>query len=348
MSALTPLISFSGDKLDYSDFRREFLNRASTASNTDAHGLLGFVLTPPEWIATLIRAGDANPGPFIPLVHPGERPNAGAQFPAWKADLDAFLKQTQDINAFKLQTRAALDQDSLISLDTDIDQANSRSLRETLTRLDLLHRRLSPADLHRNAAKLMVHYTSGSNIRTFVSVHRRVHLIAQDNNFPFPENEKVKKFVDSLLPCGLFAGRIDTWRMIHSRADDQFFENLAETILDYADNMDVAATSGGFLYSNQVTVQPPSVSSVSPTGLSSDMILAITQCVAAAVQAIVPASTSTPSSQMKTNKRPQHYCWTHGFGGHGSKFCQHPADGHQEGATGNKRLGGSLKGSHNH
>ena len=252
-----PLISltrFTGDKLDYSDWRRDTVNRSTMASTIAILGLLGFLLSEEEWIATLIRAGHTNPGPFMPRVHPGERRNAAAAFPAWKVDDLAYLKQQQDVNTFKQLIRASLDQGSLDLLDTDTDQATSLSLRDMLARLDAFYRILSPADLHRNRARLLVPYTPEKNIRSFISVHRRAHLVARENNFEISEDEKVKYLIDSLKPCGLFNSRIEIWTMINPLAINQRFDNLSTSIIEYSDNQDVQATSGSSLCSNQVVV----------------------------------------------------------------------------------------------
>jgi len=284
-----PLISltrFTGDKLDYSDWRRDTVNRSTMASTIAILGLLGFLLSEEEWIATLIRAGHANPSPFMPRVHPRERPNAAAAFPAWKADDEAYLKQQQDVNTFKQLIRASLDQGSLDLLDTDTDQATSLSLRDMLARLDAFYRILSPADLHRNRARLLVPYTPEKNIRSFISVHRRAHLVAIENNFEISEDEKVKYLIDSLKPCGLFNSRIEIWTMINPLATNQRFENLSTSIIEYSDNQDVQATSGSSLCSNQVVV-----STTAPAvGLSQEILLTISQCVAAAVQAAIAPS----------------------------------------------------------
>jgi hypothetical protein len=52
------IASFSGDKLDYSQYRRDLLNRASTSSTTcsEGFGLLGFLLPRNEWMAMLTHA----------------------------------------------------------------------------------------------------------------------------------------------------------------------------------------------------------------------------------------------------------------------------------------------------
>jgi len=343
---LIPLTRFSGDKLDYSDWRRDTANRSTMASTVALLGLLGFLLSEGEWIATLVRAGHANPGPFIPRVHPGERPNAAAPFPAWKADEDAYLKQQQDINTFKQLIRASLDQGSLDLLDSDTDQATSLSLREMLERLDAFYRVLSPADLHRNRARLLVPYTPDKNIRSFISTHRRVHLVARENNFEIQEDEKVKALIDALKPCGLFNSRIEIWTMLFPLAINQRFDNLSNTIIEYSDNHDAQVTSGSSLYSNQVMTPVAAAPSV---GLSQDMLMTISQCVAAAVQAAIAPSHSavTPPVVTQAKSKNNQYCWSHGFCNHISRKCNFPHEGHQVAATANNRLGGSSKNARN-
>jgi hypothetical protein len=323
---------FSGDKLDYSQYRRDLLNRASTSSTTcsEGFGLLGFLLPTEEWIAVLTRADHPDPVKFVPLVHPGDRPQAGAQFPAWKADFDNYVEQRRDINKFKMTFRASLDEVSHAAMDVDDDGVSSLSLSRMLDILDRMYRILSPSDLSRNADKLLVIFQPPTTIRAFITAQRRAHIVAAANSFPFPETEKIRAFVGALTPCGVFNGRIEAWKMAVPSAAAQTFDLLAEAILEYADNQDIQVTSGAFNYASQVIV--PSVASPSPM-FSADQLASIAQLVAAAVHAM-------PTKNTRSQGAAKHYCWTHGFS---SNLCKKPAEGHIESATAKNQQGGSNK-----
>jgi hypothetical protein len=240
------IVSFSGDKLDYSQYRRDLLNRASTSSTTcsEEFGLLGFLLPRKEWIAMLTRAEHPDPGEFVPLAHPGDRPQAGAQFPAWKADFDSYVEQRRDINKFKMIFRASLDEVSLAAMDVDDDGVNALSLTRMLEIMDRMHRILSPADLSRNTDKLLVTFQPPTTIRAFITAQRRVHIVAAANSFPFPETEKIRALVGALKPIGMFDARIEAWKMAVPSAAAQTFDLLAEAIMEYADNQDIRVTTG--------------------------------------------------------------------------------------------------------
>jgi hypothetical protein len=115
------LSSFSGDLLIFVYFRRELLNRASSANTTcsKGFGLTEFLVPPTKWISILAHGGHQDPTAFTPLPHPGERLTATTQFPAWKADLDIFTTQRKDVNDFKNLLRRALDLESLLAIETD-------------------------------------------------------------------------------------------------------------------------------------------------------------------------------------------------------------------------------------
>jgi hypothetical protein len=297
----------------------------------EGQGLLGFLLNKDEWITTLLRAEHSAPAAFQPLVHPGDKPNTAAAFPPWKLDLDRYLEQRQDNNKFKMLLRASLDEVSLMAMDTDEDGASAISLGQMLTILDGMYRVLSPADLSRNSDKLTVPFQAGSAIRLFITNQRRVHLVASSNGFPLPETEKVRAFVTALLPCGQFNARIDAWKMAFPTAIAQTFDLLSLAIIEYADNNDMIATNGTHLYANSVEHHPAINSLFSDIQMSK-----FAQLVAAAVQ--------VKPNKINTNKPgQQHYCWTHGFGGHSSNKCLHPDEGHVESAHGKNQQGGSTK-----
>jgi hypothetical protein len=328
---ISPLITFSGEKLDYADFRRQLLIRSTTASTTcaEGYGLMGFLLPTQEWIKALSLANHPEPGPFAPLTHPGERPTAGTQFPAWKADLDSYQAQRQDVNKFIILIRAALDDVSLLAID-EVGGCVITTLAQMLATLDKIYGVLSPSDLARNSDKLLVPFQAPATIRTFLMSQRRVHLVAAENNFPIPETTKVRSLVNALSSDPSFNSRISAWQMAIPTAAAQTFNSLAEAIIEHADNKDVSATSGSLNYASQVVVGPSQ-------GFSQDQLITISQLVALAVQAI-PSKTSP---QQPSNNQ---YCWTHGFTGHSSAQCKRPAEGHIEKATGRNQQGGSNRG----
>ena len=338
MTNASPLPVFSGDKLDYSHFRREVLNRASTSSTTctEGQGLLGFLLPPEEWLAALHRAAHPAPSAFIPLEHPGVRPGAAAQFPAWKLDLDLYLEQRQDINKFKMLVRAALDEVSLVALDTDEDGASSLSLAQMLAILDGMHRLLSPSDLCRNTDKLLVPFQPGTPIRAFLTAQRRAYMVAAANGFPIPEHTKIRSLIIALAPCGIFTPRIEAWTMAIPTAAAQSFDLLAAAIIEYADNHDPAVTTGTQSYASRVS-HSTALTAVTTPAFSPDQLAAIAKLVAAAVQSAPPKAARTPGPA-------KHFCWTHGYGSHTGLQCLHPATGHVASATGKNPQGGSTKG----
>jgi hypothetical protein len=106
-----------------------------------------------------------------------------------------------------------------------------------------MYRILSPADLSRNADKLLVTFQPPTTIRTFITAQRRVHIVAAAHSFPFPETEKILAFVGALISIGMFNARIDAWKMAVPSAPSQTFDLLAEVIMKYADNQDIRVTS---------------------------------------------------------------------------------------------------------
>jgi hypothetical protein len=333
-SNLTSLPTFSGDNLDYSKFRREILARATTSSTccSEGYGLLGFLVPQAEWIRTLTAANrpSSRLGVFVPLVHPGDKPTAGIQFPSWKADLDLYLEQNKDVNKFKIMFRGSLDEESLAAIDSE-DHDNAISLGHMMAILDGLYRTLAPSDLFRNKNKLLIPFQGATSIRVFISAQRRVHTIAQDNHFAFPETDKVSALTLSLSSFSLFQSCIDNWTMSVPTAAGQTFELLAAAIIQYSDNHDVSSPAANS-YASQVA-QVPSFGHV----FTIEQQAAIARQIAASAQVV-----TTKTAQQQGSAKL--YCWTHGFGGHSSVQCQRPAEGHEAAATGKNPLGGSSKG----
>ena len=61
------------------------------------------------------------------------------------------------------------------------------------------------------------------------------------------------------------------------------------------------------------------------------------------VQQLTNAKQSQNNAPTQTRKKPRKYCWTHGWCAHAGVDCNAKADGHQDEATLQNRMGGSTK-----
>ena len=341
MSTVTTTIAtYSGVNFDFQSYCSLYLD-AAAGSTMDEHGqgLLGFVLTPAEFLALPFQLNLPAPVAFAALDNPGPQPvlangaNAlqvsvhNAAWHTWKSDHERAQQQQRDILAFKSSFIASLDNVSDKALrhpTTGFRQVTCAAIHAYLL---ATFGTLSAADLTKNADLLRIPYQASTPIRDYTANHRKAHATALANNQPFPESQKVQHLLVGLRPCGLFTACLQIWLSGHATVAAQTFDLLADAVHLAAENVDPTATSGTMGYTAAAVA--------APLGLSDKDLARII----AAIKATTTPVTATKAAV--TGPLPVHYCWTHGPGHSGHK-CRNPAVGHMKAATAANKMGGQA------
>jgi len=337
------LTTFSGRKGDFPAYKNKYLTLAQQSSSlcTFNHGLLGFLLTPAEYLTLIFPAGHV-PAPFVPIPHPGIEPvlavdaNAlavsrhNAEWSSWKFHYEQHQLQQNQLQTFKVNFLNSLDKTSLTRITDQIHGTRRVTVAAIHTFLINRYGTMVSVDLISLAQTLGAPYQTTSTIEDLLQLHRDSHELAAAQLQPFPEYQKVHLLRASVKPCGIFEPCILGWLLTHSTVATQTFDSLATAITDFNDNFDRTATAASMGYSAAVTL---------PLSTPSRLEELIAAAVSAAFLAHTPSvTTSAPSAMVKLK-----YCWTHGSNkSHSSLDCQHRKNGHKERATAANKMGGST------
>lgn len=333
--------NFSGNKPEFANYRLNYLDKAALSSNRCNHGfgLLGFIITPLEWLA-LPFPGNHVAVAFAPLQDPGLEPilanNANAlavsiynaEWNAWKLHFAEFQGQRKEYSDFKNAFLDSLDPVSKDLMKDPIHGTRGITLREIDARLVAAYGIMSSADLSKNEDILRIPYRAENNLREFAASQRVAHAVALRNGQPFPEVQKVQFLLSALKPCAIFTLCCQMWQREFPQVINQTFELLVTAVQAFADNLtqDSTSSSSGFA---------AAATSMDTTDLHSLVATAV-----AAAVANLSSRPPVPRAPIATNAS---YCWTHGVGNHSSAKCRSPASGHLLNATLRNRLGGSNR-----
>lgn len=334
------LTSFSGRKADFPAYKNKYLTLAQQSSSLCLfnHGLLGFILSTPEYLALAFPPGHV-PAPFVPILPPGDEPDlAGdanalavsrhnAEWSRWKFHHERFQLQQTQLQNFKVLFLGSLDNNSLTRLTDPIHGIRQVTVAEIHTYLVNRHGTMVSVDLLSLATALEATYQPSLPIEDLLQLHRNAHAIAAGQIQPFPEYQKVHLLRQAVKSCGIFEPCILAWLLNHATVVTQTFDSLAANITNFSDNYDRTATAASLGYAAAVKVNTPPLQDL----------------IAAAVSAAFLAHTANVSSTASPVKSIMKYCWSHGSQrSHTSPECQHRMNGHKERATQLNKMGGKA------
>ena len=302
------LTNFSGEQRDFAIFSQSILAKLKSASVLDPQvlGLLGFYLTPAEYLAEAREAGIVA-AQFVPRPNPGPRPALapGANQLAvsihtlanndFKQDLKDYRDEQMALSKAKMEIFAATPAKCVAVLKDPVTGFRNVTLRQYHEHMDMTYLIMSPADLADNFASLDLHYDETKPLSDFIASQREVHTIQLANNNPIAESRKVIALVRAMTPCGTFNTRIDLWKIEVPTVVLQTFDLLATALEEFDRNRSKTATTSGAGYSAAVH---PSIASI---------------------QTQMATMTSTLAAVLAAQQKPQRgYTNTGGSGGGGS------------------------------
>jgi hypothetical protein len=342
------IVRFNGENFD--DWDTSVINSCATASSLHPKGLLGFILTEPNYILHATPVGAAQPAlPFQPLPSaPVDMPAAGAQFAPWGYVRDQKALEEKDKTAWTILFVASLDESSTKLL--------SESRQLGLTRRTLSHMYQWMVDRHgtnttdyldKNRALPEVPFVDDGTqtVTAYMEKnHSTAHQVAQENGEPMAQTVKVSKLTKGLAPCGAFKTVLEHFVFSHPKPAAQTFEILSGLVRTFDIGRAARQNSGGSGLVNQATADQATIQAMCRQ--MEQMQAAIAVLTANAVRGPVNTdnskrATAAPTAGLINTKA--NYCWSHGpQNSHGSGNCDFPREHHQKAATFENKMGGAL------
>jgi len=201
---LTP---FSGRKQDYPAFKNRYLTLAQQSSTLCPynHGLLGFVLSPADYLLLVFPALHI-PAPFEPVLPPGDEPaldgdantlavsRHNAEWSSWKFNYEKFQTQQKELNSFKMIFLQSLDSTTIKRISDPIHGTRQLTVGAIHNFLGTRFGTMVSVDLISLSASLAIPYQTSIPIEILLQVHRNTHGNAAAQNQPFPEYQMVHLF----------------------------------------------------------------------------------------------------------------------------------------------------------
>jgi hypothetical protein len=335
------LTQHDGLKSSFQSFISRILDIASTACNLFAHGLLGFLLSPVDYI--LLSGGVA----FVPLVHPGEQPVQAQAWAVWKWNMEMFLRQTADINSFRSLFISVLSFDLLAILTDPVTGMRGLTLADIYEQACFKYGVLTIADIAANDAILSIPFVDDGTtpMRTFVATQRKAHSVAAANGQPFPEATKVRRLKLAVSICGAFTTCMALFEAELPTVAAQTFALLAARLESYDDNRTGTVTAGTLNYAAAAVHQPDAATIAA--ALAPLMVPLLAPLVAAAVvNNGAPRNGGTRPQQSGATRvvAPLLYCYSHGQCAHSGADCGDKfRAGHRDDATLARPHGGETR-----
>lgn len=327
-------MDFPGDdkshRIAWSAWRRHILGIAFRAG-TQRYGLVGFVVSPAEWLTL-----QGIVGPFVPVPDPGAppAPAPAANFSAWKVEKDLFDKENGQLQAFTLAVIQALDPEALALVSDPIWGTMSRTLSQMMALLQTEYGVLSSTDLDSIEDSLALPFMPATqSVREYTNNHVKAYETLTAAGTVLPEQQKVKALRKGFRGVLPFSKTVETYLDLHPLVAQQTFAGLSAALHAKADNTTTTETTGGAGYAGAAIAPPPTqmaaAAAGAPTSATYITMTDAKKLIDVAVQSAL-ASRAAP----RGGRRPMLWCWSHGDNySHPSLGCNKRSVGHQTTAT---------------
>jgi hypothetical protein len=322
-------------------------NAASVHSNggDGQLGHLALTITPAAY--TAISAGHI---PFVapenPPVHPEHPPGATA---AQISEINRQHKENQTIfrqyhaidNALRNQLIAAVPHIYISTLSDPTVGFGNVTCLDILTHLRTNYGTITSDELDKNMIRMKTPWHPPVSIEAmFQQIEDGVKFATAGNDAP-SANTIVRIGYNIIYATGRFTIGCHEWRKL---TDAQKTWAQLKTHFKAADtDLRLTTTSNSAGYDGAANHVQASDDNSTALATSQAALAASQAALAAALQGQANLVTSTPAA---TSTRRTSYCWTHGImrnTRHTSATCHTKAEGHQDTATKDNKLGGSTK-----
>jgi hypothetical protein len=359
---LQPCPQFDGSHENYLQFRNELLTWLQTTSNSCVQmmGNRGAFELPADFLLAPRPAGIVA-GAFVPRPHPGDRPilplPAGA--PAvgihndlvnqWKENTTSYTQELNSTRKAILMILKAVPIHCIADLEDPVFQFQNVTLQQIRAHLDAQFLILPPSLILTIRNSLCIAWSPTEPFPEFVGKQRKAHAVLAANGQVVPEAFKFHDFEESLKPSGVFATRIEIYKIALPNTVQQTFDTLAPVLLTYYLTlpMSITAKAAGYAASVLSAVPAPTSPSgphIAPSAVHPDPVIAGIIANLHSSNAAIQGIQSLLQGQPKTggggggggNKKraaSTPYCWTHGCIGHASPACLHKKPNHVDAAT---------------
>jgi hypothetical protein len=365
-----PCPQFDGNHENYINFRDQILAWLQTTSTAciQMMGNRGEFELPADFLLAT-RPPGIIAGPFVPRPFPGDRPvlpiPALAPVVAvhndavnvWKEDMANYSEEINSSRKAKLLILKAVPAHCIAALEDPIFKFQNVTLQEIREHLDGQFLILPPSLIVTTRNSLCIPWSPSEPFAEFIGKHRKAHVILAANGQVVPEAFKFYDFEECLKPSGVFASRIEIYKIALPNTVQQTFDTLAPALLTYYLTLPMSITAKAAGYAASVlstgTAPPsPSGSHIAPSAVHPDPLIAGILANLHSSNAAIQGIQSLLQGQQKTggggggggNKKraaggsggaavSPPYCWTHGCIGHASPACVHKQPNHMDAAT---------------
>jgi hypothetical protein len=314
---------------------REVFANARAIHSTRGGGANGYLATcmPPD--TYLIRAGQA----FAIPTHPGPQPTHSStatsaqitvtnrQYDQDLVDFDTYSAVTETI---RKQILEAIDPIFYNVLEDNIFGYADVTILQLLTHVTSEYGTLTRTDLEANRNHLKSPWNPDDEFANLWTRIKSVRQIAVDGGDPISDNTTMELTLEALRQAGVYAHALQTWD--DKPETEQSYANFKThfTLQEKNRLRNVTAKAAGFNATQVPATQltPPAAHIIPPND---------------AHAAAADAAGTNRNKPYTSNGMELFYCWTHGLSknaAHSSSTCENKAEGHNDAATLDNRMGG--------
>jgi hypothetical protein len=369
-----PCPQFDGTHENYLQFRNALLAWLQTTSTSciQMMGNRGGFELPADFLLAPRPPGIVA-GQFVPRPFPGDRPALapGAGAPAlgmhndlvsqWKDNMERYTQELNSTRKVTLMILKAVPSHCIAALEDPVFQFQNVTLQQIRAHLDEQFLILPPSLILTIRNSLCIPWSPAEPFSEFVGRQRKAQAILAANGQLVPEAFKFQWFEQCLIPSGVFATRIEIYKIALPNTLQQTFDTLAPVLLTYYLTLPstITAKSAGYAASVLSGASAPHIApgphiapSVHPDPVIAGILANLHSSNAAiqGIQSLLQGNTKTGGGIVNgggsgNRKRgggggggggaavSPPYCWTHGCIGHSSPACKNKKINHVDAAT---------------
>ena len=259
---------FNGEAVNWPSYKRKVLAQGRVAIPGQEQGVLGLLLSPVEYQVV----NPDGPHPFVPLVHPGERPEfvfAGAtsaqlavfagQIKEYEARLKNYCDQQTGVKNVREWLLSHLDENSKKLFDNQPMGSMRYSLRELMERLEQEYGTLAPSDMSKLWQRATVSYPPGTNLRVFLNEVGNAYVEMEINGEPTGTALKIRNLLASLKSVNTYDDTIAFWEKSNLTVASQIanYPALIAALKHTYDNLQLSTTADRHAVNEVSKVSPP-------------------------------------------------------------------------------------------
>jgi len=349
---MSSIPKYGGDpKRDFPEFNQALMTYAANAAPGN-NGLIGLLLSNDQYIQTFPQAT-----PFVTLKAPRLKKDANeADIKQFESRHKLYLKQDEQIKAFRQNFIAALDISTMVALSDPTFGLANVPLTVIYAKL-CEHTGVTEADINRFMDKMNEPYQDDGTVTLhefLAKNHAAPHRYLNTAGYTVTDLQKARNLIKAVTHVARFDEGIKTYRAKYTNHAERTYDNLVPILRQIDGDYDRTQTSGGNALANAAArIDIKLLSKEQLDQLRQQMLDANGSDNDRRRDRSKGGSGSTSDNDRRRDRSKggsgstsdltdfKYYCHTHGPSKtHNSAECSNKSDGHKDGATANNKLGG--------